>query len=139
MAEDKKVQGDLASFSIFDITQMLLSGRKNAYVSVESGHRRGYLSFESGQIIHAVDDQLNAGEKAVFAIFSWRRGTFVIDFEPRPAAKNIKSSTDFLLLEIARHFDEAGRDMDSDGETEEQVESSVEDRLNATLKSKLTS
>jgi twitching motility protein PilT len=137
---DKKVQGDLASFSIFDITQTLLSGRKTAYVTVESGHRRGYLSFQSGQIIHALDDQLNAGEKAVFAIFSWRRGTFTIDFDAKIGEKNIQSSTDFLLLEIARHFDEASRDgaEGGDDQTEAQVEQSVEDRLNATLKSKLT-
>jgi twitching motility protein PilT len=138
MAENKRVQGDLGSFSIFDITQSLLSGRKTAYVAVESGHRRGYLSFHDGQIVHAVDDQLNAGEKAVFAIFSWRRGTFTIDFDVPPQEKNIKSTTDFLLLEVARHFDEASHDAETDGETDDEVESSVEERLAASLKSKLT-
>jgi twitching motility protein PilT len=141
-AAEKKVAGDLASFSIFDITQMLLSGRKTAYVTVESGHRRGYVWFKDGQIVSATDDQLNAGEKAVFAIFSWRKGSFSIDFEPRSFEKNIQASTDFLLLDIARHFDEANRERAGGGEgdagDDEQMAMSVEDRLNATLKSKLT-
>ena len=60
----KLVQGDLASFSIFDITQTLLSGRKTAYVSVESGIHRGYLSFQGGQIVHARTRELLAEKNA---------------------------------------------------------------------------
>jgi Tfp pilus assembly pilus retraction ATPase PilT len=134
---DKRVQGDLASFSIFDITQSLLSGRKTAYVSIESGIRRGYLFFQEGQIVHAVDDQLNVGEKAVFAIFSWRRGTFTLDFEARKHERNIKSQTDFLLLEIARRFDEA-KHAGGGGGSAEEVQESVEERLSSNLKSQLT-
>lgn len=137
MTTGKTVQGDLASFSIFDITQTLLSGRKSARVIVESGIRRGYLTFENGQIVHAVDDTLNVAEKAVFAIFGWRRGSFSIDFDAVVSERNISASTDFLLLEIARHLDEAHHEEGS-GASEEDVAQTVEERLNQNLQTKLT-
>jgi Tfp pilus assembly pilus retraction ATPase PilT len=133
----KIVQGDLASFSIFDITQTLLSGRKTARVTVESGPRRGFLTFKDGQIVHALDDKLDAGEKAVFTIFGWRRGAFTIDFEAVAGQKNIQTPTDSLLLEIARHLDEAQRD-EGENASDAKIAQSVEERLNQTLKSKLT-
>ena len=70
MTTDNKVQGDLRSFSIFDITQTLLSGRKTAYVTVNTSNQHGFLYFSGGQIVYAVDDRMNTGEKAVFRIFT---------------------------------------------------------------------
>jgi Tfp pilus assembly pilus retraction ATPase PilT len=139
MTAEKRVQGDLASFSIFDITQTLLSGHKTGQVAIESGIHRGFLSFENGQIVSAIDDQLNSGEKAVFGIFSWRRGSFTIDFDACPKEHNVKVPTDSLLLEIARQIDEASRDAPSGAGDDEQVGEAMERNLGAKLKSKLTS
>jgi twitching motility protein PilT len=137
---NKKVEGDLRSFTIFDITQTLLAGRKTASVQVSSGTRHGFLQFEGGQIVHAVDDGMNAGETAVFAIFTWRDGTFSIDFDGRPTDKNVDRPTDWLLLEVARNLDEAKADSDVAGtaaQPEQDVERSVGDKLEQRLRHEL--
>jgi twitching motility protein PilT len=139
-ASDKKVEGDLRSFTIFDITQTLLAGRKTAAVQVQSGGRRGYLQFENGQIVHAVDDGMNAGETAVFAIFTWRQGTFTIDFGAPATEKNVDRPTDWLLLEVARNLDEAKAENDGAGtaaQAEPDVERSVGDKLEQRLRNEL--
>lgn len=140
MAADKKVEGDLRSFTIFDITQTLLAGRKTAAVQVVSGARRGYLQFDNGQIVHAVDDGMNAGESAVFSIFTWRQGTFTIDFGAKTTEKNVDRPTDWLLLEVARNLDEAKEASDSAGVSsapEPDVERAVGDKLEQRLRNEL--
>jgi Tfp pilus assembly pilus retraction ATPase PilT len=109
----KRVEGDLKSFTIFDITQTLLAGRKTAAVQVAHGSRRGFLHFQDGQIVHASDDAANLGEAAAFAIFTWRDGSFSIDFDATAPGRNIDRSTDWLMLEVARNLDEARAESDA--------------------------
>ncbi len=141
MKAGNKVEGDLRAFSIFDITQSLMSGRKTAHVTVENGPDTGYLYFAGGQIVHALDGRMNAGEKAVFNIFTWRRGSFVIDFDRRIEEKNITAPTDYLLLEVARNLDEVGQEKpdQDDAATQTEITAGVEERLDLTLRRKLSS
>lgn len=109
MAGRNQVDGDLTSFSIFDITQSLMQGRKTARVTVSSARRQAEIYFAEGQIVRATDDAGTAGEDAAFEAFTWRTGTFAIDFDAPTAPRNIRASTDWLLLEVARRLDEASR------------------------------
>ena len=87
---DNSVNGDLQAFSIFDVTQSLMIGRKTAQVTIESGIKRGFLHFKEGQIVAALDDQFRIGEAAATSLFSWRGGTFCIDFDKEIDKQNIE-------------------------------------------------
>ena len=108
------LQGDLESFSIFDVAQSLLMGRKTAKVLVQSGSKRGVLFFHEGQITYALDENLGVGEGAAMVIFSWHRGSFSIDFSAAAPEPNITMPTDSLLLEVARNIDEIQREQGVD-------------------------
>ncbi|HYC77274.1 MAG TPA: ATPase, T2SS/T4P/T4SS family [Planctomycetota bacterium] len=138
-ASTKKVEGDLRSFTIFDITQTLLAGRKTASVTIQSGARRASLFFDAGQIVHAVDDAMNTGETAAFAVFTWRQGSFVIDFEAKVADRNVDRPTDWLLLEVARNLDEAHAEGEAAGAPppDAAIEKTVGDKLEHRLKHEL--
>jgi len=136
------VTGDLRAFSIFDVTQSLMMGRKSAEVIVQSGNRKGFLWFLRGQIVAALDDRLQKGEPAATRIFAWRGGSFSINFEAVIEQKNIHVATDCLLLEVARNLDEVRRDQGLDEEVlsdEEQhdVANEVQERLEDKLRHKL--
>lgn len=105
-----QVEGSLEAFSLFDLTQSLMMGRRSATVSLESEGRKGWLHLQEGQIIAAMDHTLVEGEKAAMTIFSWTTGTFCIDFEARTPVRNIETPTDSLLMEVARNVDEVRRD-----------------------------
>jgi Tfp pilus assembly pilus retraction ATPase PilT len=142
-ADGRSVQGDLRAFSIFDVTQSLLMGRKTARVTLVSGRRKGYVYFRDGQIVSASDDSLQQGEKAVTHIFSWVGGTFTIDFGVQAASVNIDLPTDHLLLEIARNIDEVRRDKGIEREPDEkqgkQIGDAVTDRVGEKLRARLQS
>lgn len=137
----RSVSGDLKAFNIFDVTQSLMSGRKTALVTVQSGTRKGYVYFREGQIVNALDDGLTKGEQAVMDIFSWTEGSFTIDFEVLPEDINIQVPTDHLLLEVARNLDEVRRDRGLDPEVEAEPEAEVggdmKERVGAKLRSRL--
>ncbi|MCA9320773.1 MAG: DUF4388 domain-containing protein [Planctomycetes bacterium] len=135
--EAHRVAGDLKNFSIFDITHTLMMSRKTALVSIQRGQKKGYVYFQDGQIVSALDDDLNTGEKAAFKIFFWRGGHFTIDFDVVAPERNIKLQTENLLLEIARNLDENTRDSliqddgsDASGAVEEQFEDRFRNELN---------
>lgn len=134
----KTMQGDLRAFNIFDVTQSLMVGRKTALVSIQSGSRSGYIHFREGQIVAALDDSLQSGEKAAMKIFAWTQGTFTIEFGKEPREINIQLPTDHLLLEVARNLDEIRRELgieEADETTkEEEVSGSLQDKIGAKLR-----
>lgn len=130
--ETEAVTGDLKNFSIFDITHTLMMSRKTALVTIQRDNKKGYVYFSEGQIVHALDDDLNTGERAAFKIFFWRGGLFNIEFDAAPREKNIQLDTENLLLEIARNMDESERDnlIKNDGsDASAAVEEKFEDRF----------
>ena len=138
------VQGDLGVFSIFDVTQSLVMGRKSGAVLLEREGRRGYLYFRDGQIVAALDDELGRGERAAMSLFAWRNGRFSIDFTKEAPEQNIDTPTDYLMLEVARNMDEAQRDSGTPGSTvaptgvsEARIERDVKSRVESALANKL--
>lgn len=136
---EKLVRGDLEAFSIFDVAQSLMTGRKDACVILERGNKKGYLYFEAGQIVAAVDDNLTGGNAAAMHLFAWRSGAFTIDFSAQSPGKNITVPTDYLMLEVARNLDEVKRDHKETGDslTETEAEKEASGRLDSALAQKL--
>jgi Tfp pilus assembly pilus retraction ATPase PilT len=134
-SEEKPLQGDLKHFSIFDLTQSMMMGRKTALITVQHDHRKGFLNFEDGEVTAALDDQLQSGESAALNVFSWKSGRFKVEFGVTPRERNIKTDTQNLLLEVARQIDEHERDHADAGETDttEAIQESLQDRFSTEL------
>ncbi|MFT7619320.1 MAG: Tfp pilus assembly pilus retraction ATPase PilT [Planctomycetota bacterium] len=135
---DQGVDGDLKNFSIFDITHTLMMSRKTALVTIEKKSRKGFLYFHAGQIISAIDDNLNTGEKAAFKIFFMRGGRFKMEFDVAPRERNIKLDTENLLLEIARNLDENRRDNLMGDVDESDASQTVEEQFQDKFRNELT-
>lgn len=139
---EKKLVGDLSVFSIVDIIQSLMMGRRTALLSLQSGEKKGALHVETGQIVYAVDHQLRQGNRAAVEVLNWTEGVFIVDFEAPSVKHNVSSPTEHLLLEIARNTDEARKDLDEKTSTPEApsqatVSKDVGDRFDAQLKSQV--
>jgi hypothetical protein len=67
------------------------------------------MQFHDGQLVHAAFGNLT-GEAAVYAVVAWTEGAFVIDFERVECPRTITHSTQSVLLEALRRFDESQRE-----------------------------
>jgi CheY-like chemotaxis protein len=113
-ADSTSVRGTLAQMSVVDLLQTLDIGRKSCSLVLTRDGERSEMLFHDGQLVHATLGTLS-GEAAVYKVVAWNEGAFQIDFERRECPRTVTHSTQSVLLEALRLFDEAQRD----GETAE--------------------
>jgi DNA-binding response OmpR family regulator len=113
-ADSTSVRGTLAQMSVVDLLQTLDIGRKSCSLVLTRNGQRSEMQFHDGQLVHATLGTLS-GEAAVYKVVAWTEGAFLIDFERRECPRTITHSTQSVLLEALRLFDEAQRD--GEGET----------------------
>ncbi len=111
-AESTSVRGTLAQMSVVDLLQTLDIGRKSCSLVLTRNGQRAEMQFHDGQLVHATLGALT-GEEAVYKVVAWTDGAFQIDFERRECPRTITHSTQSVLLEALRMFDESQRDGDS--------------------------
>ncbi len=112
--DSTSVRGTLAQMSVMDLLQTLDIGRKSCILALTRNGQRCEMIFHDGQLVHATMGSLG-GEPAVYKVVAWTDGAFRIDFERRECSRTVTRSTQSVLMEALRLFDEAQRD----GETEE--------------------
>lgn len=115
-ADSTSVRGTLAQMSVVDLLQTVDMGRKNCSIVLIRSGQRAEMQFHDGQLVHATLQAANggslSGEQAIYKIVAWTDGAFLIDFERRECPITITHSTQSVLLEALRLFDEAQRDSD---------------------------
>lgn len=112
-ADSTSVRGTLAQMSVMDLLQTLDIGQKSCTLKLHRAGQQCEMQFANGQLVHANLGGV-AGEEAVYAVVGWTEGVFAIDFERVECPRTITHSTQSVLMEALRRFDEAQRD----GETE---------------------
>ncbi|PSH04267.1 MAG: hypothetical protein CXZ00_07850 [Acidobacteria bacterium] len=105
-ADSSSLRGTLAQMSVVDLMQTLDMGRKSGRLVITHAARQCEMQFREGQLVHATLENLT-GEEAVYKAVAWAEGTFTIDFEGGECPRTITSSTQSVLLEALRLFDEA--------------------------------
>jgi response regulator RpfG family c-di-GMP phosphodiesterase len=102
------VAGSLSDMSLPDLVQILAHSRKTGRLSVTSGAKRGEIHFVGGDIYDAAIDNLR-GDSAVFAMLSFREGSFSLDPSFTATSRAIQATAEMLLLEGMRRMDEERR------------------------------
>lgn len=110
-ADSTSVRGTLAQMSVVDLLQSLDIGRKTCRLALIHDGQHSEMQFHDGQLVHATFANL-IGEPAVYAVVAWTEGAFLIDFERVECSRTIHHSTQSVLLEGLRRFDESQRDSD---------------------------
>ncbi len=111
-ADSTSVRGTLAQMSVVDLLQTLDIGRKSCRLELQHAGQKSEMQFRNGQLVHATLGNLS-GEAAVYAVVAWTEGMFLIDFERVECPRTITHSTQSVLLEALRRFDESQRDIEA--------------------------
>jgi CheY-like chemotaxis protein len=111
-ANSASVRGTLAQMSVVDLLQTLENGRKSCRLVLTHDGERSEMEFHGGQLVHATYGDL-VGEAAVYPVVGWNEGSFLIDFECGECPQTVTHSTQAVLLEALRRFDESQRDLET--------------------------
>ncbi len=106
--EEGGLSGSLEDFNLTEIVQILQMGVKTAKVDIKCNGYLGLMHMHNGNIVHASTNG-NNGEDAFFEMMRWPKGRFRIQHGIHSEKTNIKSETNYLLLESARILDERSR------------------------------
>ncbi len=107
------VEGQLAQVPLGDLLQLFHGGRKTGVVELaRSDGREGELSgrivLSAGDVVHA-ETGVTGGEKALYRLMGWDRGSFSFRPEPVSGAPSIKTPTRALLREARRQLAESAQ------------------------------
>ncbi len=108
-----KLRGTLQQMNVIDLLQSLELGRKTCKLTLSNATDHCELFVNEGQINHASYGAL-VGDEAVYKVLTWQEGSFEIDFTGSSSEQSITRSTQGLLMEGLRLFDEANRDASED-------------------------
>jgi hypothetical protein len=104
------VEGVLTQLPLADLLQLFHVSRKTGVVELErrdgrDHHENGRVLVSRGDVIHAVVGAVE-GEKALFRLIAWERGSFSFRPEPVFAETTIETPTLALLREGRRQVEE---------------------------------
>jgi len=105
----KGITGNLAEVQIAELIQMLSRGRKTGVLKLFKDEEDGKIFFYNGQIINA--QYLNTeGVEAFNNLIRWEHGLFILDPDAKLSEQKIYESTEMLLIEACRLWDEEKSD-----------------------------
>jgi CRP/FNR family cyclic AMP-dependent transcriptional regulator len=105
LVKDDGIKGNLQDINLLDLIQLFDMGRKTAVIQVEGDEKKGRVYFETGEVVHAVCDNL-FGKEALFEILSIGKGTFLIHLHINSKIRTIDGSPTNLIIEAMNRFDE---------------------------------
>lgn len=103
--QKRGVTGNLAEIRVTDLIQMLSTGRKTGRLKLYKEEESGEISFDQGEIISASYNKLQAVEAFNYLV-RWEHGIFILDPDDELPQQVIFESTEHLILEAYRRWDE---------------------------------
>ncbi len=99
-------RGNLHEVSFAEILQIIEAGRKSGILKVVSDGREATFYIREGQVL---DAELEAcqGERTAYVVIRWLRGEFAFRSAPVERPARIALSTQQLLMEAVRRYDES--------------------------------
>lgn len=103
--EGRMIEGSLSEISLPDLLQMFSMNRKDGKLSLASNKENGEIYILDGDIVDATVGEIN-GEKALFRLLTWKRGSFKFLPAKVTVSQKISRPTDNLIMEGLRQYDE---------------------------------
>jgi len=97
--------GTFDDVSFAELLQMLNIGSKSGRLTVSRPGETGVLFIANGDVARAVSRR-DRGPDLVYKILGWKTGEFAFERSDEPVVRNIKESTEALILEGMKRFDE---------------------------------
>jgi hypothetical protein len=97
--------GTFQDVGFAELLQMLNVGHKTGKLTVSRPGEQAVLYFTNGEVARA-DSRMENGPELVYRILGWNAGEFAFERTEKPVVKNIKQSTEELILEGMKRFDE---------------------------------
>jgi CheY-like chemotaxis protein len=106
--DDRSVAGTLTEIALVDLLQIFKMNRKSGILTLKMDMMEGSIYIRDGAVINARTEKVT-GEKAIIRLVGWHNGTF--EFKPghTPTETKIHQSTENLIMEGLRQFDELNR------------------------------
>lgn len=98
-------QGYITGVSLSSFLQLLELDKKDCTLTIKAGSKSGTMFFRDGELLDARHGAV-VGSEAAYEIVSWKNVEISIDNKCSTAAKKIKESLGFILLEGSRRKDE---------------------------------
>jgi hypothetical protein len=97
--------GTFDDVNFAELLQMLNVGHKTGRLTVWQGDQRAVLFLTSGEVTRAVS-RWERGPELVYRLLGWKSGEFSFERTGEPVMPNIQESTEALILEGMKRFDE---------------------------------
>lgn len=99
------VSGRLSELSLVGLIQIMEMENKTGAIKLFGDNKQGTIFFDKGQIIRAEAGD-SEGETAIYKLFTWKDGNFVLEQYNAPAQRNVSSNNQGILMEGMRRIDE---------------------------------
>jgi hypothetical protein len=99
------LSGTFEDVSFAELLQMLNVGNKTGKLTVSRAGERAVLHVAAGRIARAVTNR-DKGPEVVYQLLGWKAGEFSFERMDEPVLPNINESTEGLILEGMKRFDE---------------------------------
>jgi len=99
------LQGTFEEVSFAELLQMLNVGHKSGRLTVRRGEEEAVLFLCRGEVARAVSRR-EQGRDLVYRLLGWKTGEFSFERTEEPVARDIEESTEALILEGMKRFDE---------------------------------
>lgn len=94
----KGFSGQLREMNLVDLIQTLELGKKTGVLSLKRNRKQGQVFFQRGEVIDATSNGLQ-GEEALYRMFTWTEGDFLMEFKPIDRHGTIKATNQELISE----------------------------------------
>lgn len=103
--EERVVEGSLSEISLPDLLQMFNMNKKEGVLSLANGKDKGEIFIQDGNIIEVIIGEIS-GEKALFRLLTWKKGSFQFSPSKVTVPQKINKPPDNLIMEGLRQYDE---------------------------------
>jgi hypothetical protein len=97
--------GTFEDISFAELLQLLNVGHKSGRLTVWRGSERAQIFITEGEVARAVSRR-ERGPEVVYRVLGWRSGEFTFERSDATVAREINETTEALILEGMKRFDE---------------------------------
>jgi len=99
------LNGTFGDVSFAELLQMLNVGHKTGRLTVRQGDQKAVVFLTGGEVTRAVS-RWERGPELVYRLLGWKSGDFSFERTDEPVMRNVQESTEALILEGMKRFDE---------------------------------